>query len=313
MLNALEKTCIDAYRRREPDAAQAEDESSRWVAFGLYMVLDAGRLVREKRMVAGRQDVLYKDDGSPATRLEADIETMLRNRLAKFEPSAVVVGEETGGAMSGSGIEIAIDPVDGTWAFLSGTETYTTTLAVFRDGVPILGMISNPTTGEIGYATAAGDSRLLQLSVFGESDRAISLPEYEDTAREVLVNFHPCRTGRSVVNGLYDVWQERGVRMVRSPGGSPSWALVEAARGAFVYLNLWSKRPAEPYDLSPGVLLVRNAGGEVTDLEGKPIDMLRHAGPFVASIHERGREQVAEIAKGVLNASSSASSDEDEK
>ena len=300
MLNSLEKTCIDTYRRREPEAATGEDESSRWVAFGLYMVLDAGRLVREKRMVAGRQDVIYKDDGSPATRLEADIESLLRSRVAKFEPGAVVVGEETGGVLSSSGIEIAIDPVDGTWAFLSGTETYTTTLAVFRDGAPVLGMISNPTTGEIGYATAEGDARLVQLSVFGEADGASSLPEYEDAAREVLVNFHPCRTGRSVVGALYDAWHERGVRMVRSPGGSPSWALVEAARGAFVYLNMWSKRPAEPYDLAPGVLLVRNAGGEVTDLEGKPIDMLRHAGPFVASIHEKARRQVAEIAQSVL-------------
>ena len=145
----------------------------------------------------------------------------------------MVVGEETGGVLSSSGIEIAIDPVDGTWAFLSGTETYTTTLAVFRDGAPVLGIISNPTTGEIGYATAAGDARLVQLSVFGEADGASSLPEYEDAAREVLVNFHPCRTGRSVVGALYAAWRERGVRMVRSPGGSPSWALVEAARGAF--------------------------------------------------------------------------------
>jgi fructose-1,6-bisphosphatase/inositol monophosphatase family enzyme len=264
------------------------------------MLLDAGRLVREKRMVACRQDVLYKDDGSPATRLEADIELLLRDRLAKFEPSAVVIGEETGGALSRSGFEIAIDPVDGTWAFLSGTETYTTTLAVFRDGVPILGMISNPTTGEIGYATVGGDSRLVQLSVFGESDRATSLPEYEDATREILVNFHPSRTWGSVVGGLYDAWRERGVRMVRSPGGSPSWALVEAARGAFVYLNMWSKRPAEPYDLAPGVLLVRNAGGEVTDLEGKPIDMLSHAGPFVASVHDHAREKVAEIARNML-------------
>jgi len=313
MLNSIEKACIDAYRRRESKSAEADDESSRWVAFGLYTVLDAGRLVREKRTVASRQDVLYKDDGSPATRLEADIESLLRSRLEEFEPRATVVGEETGGALSSSGIEIAIDPVDGTWAFLSSTETYTTTLAVFRDGTPVLGMISNPTTGEIGYATAAGDSRLLQLSVFGESDGAISLPEYEDASRETLVNFHPCRTGRSVVRALYEAWYERGVRMVRSPGGSPSWALVEAARGAFVYLNLWSKRPAEPYDLAPGVLLVRNAGGEVTDLEGNPIDVLRHTGPFVASIHEEGRQQVAEIARTVLDSSASASPTQDEE
>ncbi len=255
MLNELERNCIDAYRRREPQNVSGDDEISRWVAFGLYMLLDAGRLVREKRMVAGREDVLYRDDGSPATRLEAHIESLLRNRLTKFEPNATVIGEETGGKLPSSGVVVAIDPVDGTWAFLTGTETYTTTLAGFLDGKPQLGMVSNPTTGEIGYATRDGAARLLQLSVFGEPDAACTLPEYRAKSENVLVNFHPHHRGGALVGALYEAWQERGVRMVRSPGGSPAWALLEAARGNFVYLNLWSKRPAQPYDLAAAVLL----------------------------------------------------------
>ena len=280
MLNAIEKAYIDAYRRREPQSVSTEDETSRWVGAGLYMVLDAGRLVREQRTVAGRDGVHYKDDGSPATRLEADIESLLRKRLAKFAPDASVVGEETGGALSGSGVEVAIDPIDGTWAFLSSTETYTTTLGVFVDGEPVLGMISNPTTGEIGYAVRGGEARLVRLSVFGEPDTASSLPEHRATPDNVLVNVHPNRTGGSVMSALYDAWRENGIRTVRSPGGSPSWALVEAARGAFVYLNLWSKKAAEPFDLAPGVLLVRAAGGEVMGLDGQPIDALRPRRPF---------------------------------
>ncbi len=303
MLNAIEKASIDAYRKREPQSLSTEDETSRWVGAGLYMVLDAGRLVREQRMGAGREGVHYKDDGSPATRLEADIESLLRKRLAQFAPDAAVVGEETGGALSCSGVEVAIDPIDGTWAFLSGTETYTTTLGVFLDGEPVLGMISNPTTGEIGYAVRGGEARLVQLSVFGEPDTASSLPEHRATPDNVLVNVHPNRTGGSVMSALYDAWRENGVRMVRSPGGSPSWALVEAARGAFVYLNLWSKKAAEPFDLAPGVLLVRAAGGEVTGLDGQPIDALGHAGPFVAGVNERARQQVAAIARNLSSSS----------
>ena len=301
MLNPLEKAGIDAYRRREARGAATDDEDSRWVAFGLYMLLDAGRLVREKRMVSAREDVLYKDDGSPTTRLETDIESLLRSRLAKFEPNAVVVGEETGGTFSSSGFMVAIDPVDGTWAFLSGTETYTTTLTVFEDGEAILGMISNPVTGEIGYATRDGGARLLQLSVFGEPDSACDLPEPGVDSEIVLVNVHPSRDGGPIVGALYENWREKGVRMVRSPGGSPAWALLEAARGSFVYLNLWSKRPAEPFDLAPGVLLVQRAGGQVTDLEGKPIDMIHHSGPFVASVCEKARQHVTDIARGVSN------------
>ncbi len=87
------------------------------------------------------------------------------------------------------------------------------------------------------------------------------------------------------------------MRMVRSPGGSPAWALLEAAKGSFVYVNLWSKRPAEAFDLAAACLLVRGAGGEITDLDGTPIDLVSHAGPFVAAVDEDHRRIVAELVR----------------
>ena len=77
-------------------------------------------------------------------------------------------------------------------------------------------------------------------------------------------------------------------------------ALLEAAKGSFVYVNLWSKRPAEVYDLAAGTLLVRQAGGEVTDLEGRPIDSLHHQGPFVAGIDGQARAKVASITRQAM-------------
>ena len=59
-----------------------------------------------------------------------------------------------------------------------------------------------------------------------------------------------------------------------------------------MYLNLWSKHPAEPFDLAAGALIVRRAGGEVIDLEGKPIDSMNHAGAFVAG---SDRESLARL------------------
>ena len=192
-----------------------------------------------------------------------------------------------------------MDPIDGTWAFLSGTSTWTTTLAVFKDGKPILGMVSNPTTGEIGYATHKG-SRLVRLSVFGEKDAACTLPSRRVTDDAVLVNVHPNREALVVINALYDAWQNDHIRMVRSPGGSPAWALLEAAKGEFVYTNMWSRRPTAAYDLAAGVMLVEGAGGQVVSLDGDPIDVLSHEGPFVAAIDENARHVVVDIVRGAL-------------
>ena len=218
-----------------------------------------------------------------------------------FVPGAVVIGEETGGALPAKGTAIAIDPIDGTRAFLAETETYSTTLALIRDGKTALGMISNPTTGEIAYATAGGGSRLIRLSLFGEPDEAYALHARPPGEGPALVNLHPNRQAGDVMHTLYQAWARGDIAMVRSPGGSPAWALVEAARGQFVYANLWSRRPAEAYDLAAGALIVRRAGGEVKDVDGRPIDSLRHGGPFVAAVDSGAADRVTELLRQGLD------------
>jgi fructose-1,6-bisphosphatase/inositol monophosphatase family enzyme len=302
VLTTIERAAIDGHRRSLeavlPTDAGADDVT---VYLGIRLLLEAGQLVRERRAEAGQVGVTIKEDGSPATEIEHQIEWRLRRWLSAVGSDAVVVGEETGGALPLKGTAIAIDPIDGTRAFLAETETYSTTLALIRDGGVVLGMVSNPTVGEIAYATADGSSRLIRLSTFGEADGASVLERPSTPERPLLVNIHPTQNGADVVNALYSAWGQRDIDMVRSPGGSPAWALVEAARGHFVYANLWSKRPADAFDLAAGVLIVRQAGGEVSDLDGEPIDALRHRGPFVAGMDPGMVFRVTELMRGGLD------------
>ena len=301
MLTTIERAAIDGHRR-SLDATPPTDAGADDVALylGIRLLLEAGQLVRERRGKTAQAGVTIKEDGSPATEVENQIESRLRSWLSAVGSDAVVVGEETGGVLPSAGTAIAIDPIDGTRAFLAETETYSTTLALIRDGEVVLGMVSNPTVGEIAYATAGGASRLIRLSTFGEADGASVLERPSTPERPLLVNIHPTQNGADFVNALYSAWGQRDIDMVRSPGGSPAWALVEAARGHFVYANLWSKRPAEAFDLAAGVLIVRQAGGEVSDLDGEPIDALRHRGPFVAGMNPQMVSRVAGLMRGNL-------------
>jgi fructose-1,6-bisphosphatase/inositol monophosphatase family enzyme len=296
MLTPIERAAIDGHRKSAdpphlPKGGTHEDATF----FGLRVLMLAGQLVRERRAIAGRSGVMIKDDGSPATEIEERIESRLREWLSLSDSDAVVVGEETGGVLPSKGLAIAIDPIDGTRAFLAETETYSTTLALIRDGHPALGLVSNPATGEIAYAPAGGEARLIRLSLFGEPDDGHVLRTRSAGEGPVLVNMHPSGKARSVVDTLYSAWGRGDIAMVRSPGGSPAWALVEAARGHFVYVNLWSKRVAEAYDLAAGTLIVRGAGGEVNDLNGKPINPLRHAGPFVSGLDPQAVANVTRL------------------
>jgi len=301
-LNDLERRCLDAFRAGTDRTPRMEAETTDdWISFGLGLLLHSGALIRASRLAQKKTDLGYKSDGSPVTRLENHIEQELRERLKTFSPGAAVVGEETGGALPSAGVAVAIDPVDGTWAFLSRTETLATVLAVFRDGAPFVGMVGNPVTGEIGYAARDVQTRLLQLSVLGEDDVASALPLPRLDSGITLVSVQPGRSTAPVIATLYEAWQGDRIGFVRSPGGSPSWALLEAAKGNYVYVNLWGRHPAYAFDLAAGVLLVRGAGGEVTDLNGAPIDPVGHQGPLIAAVDDVARDQVSELVREAVS------------
>jgi fructose-1,6-bisphosphatase/inositol monophosphatase family enzyme len=294
-LKPLEESVLDAFRRNEFPPRPTGGERSDWVSFGLSVALQANQLLRSYGPIVDVAEVDLKSDGSPVTDLDRQVENMVRTALAAFHPETAVVGEEGGGELPADGPAVAIDPVDGTWAYVSGTGTAATTLAVFQDGVPFLGVVANPSTGEIAYAVDGEDARLVQLAVFGEADSAYRLPLGGADPAKILVNVQPSLKAQPTINALFDAWDRRRIQYLRSPGGSPAWALLEVAKGRFSYINLWSDRPAEAYDLTAAVLIVRSAGGEVIGLDGEPVDLVRHAGPFVACMQPEARSILLEI------------------
>jgi fructose-1,6-bisphosphatase/inositol monophosphatase family enzyme len=295
-LTAVERETLDAFRRGDPTEPRGDDDA-KWVGFGLRCLLEAGRVLRAHATAFdGRVDL--KADGSPATRLEHAVERDVRERLRRFEPAATFLGEETGGALRDSGFAVAVDPVDGTWGFLSETATWACVIAVLRDGQPFAGFLANPATGELAYALHGGDARLLRLAAFGEPPSAHVLPTQRRPEQKLLVCLHPSRQTEALQAALHDAWARGELAVVRSPGGSPAWGLVEAARGHHVYLNAWSGSRAQPFDLVAGALLLRGAGGEITDADGRAIDALSHAGPWIAAVDAERRARVAEIVRG---------------
>ncbi len=288
MLTTIEKEAIQAFRQNEADTRPAgQNDCDSWLKFGIRFLLDTGRIVRASRFGPLNDTVEFKADRSPSLPSEREIENSLHQRLTQFAPGAKLVGEEGGGAPDPDGVFVAVDPVDGTWSLLNRCETHATSLAFFDNGRVFLGMVLNSATGEVAYAIEGNPSRLIQLSLFGEHDDAFELPLSQLSSATPLVNVHPGRKTGQLVGRLFDAWSRDEISMVKAAGGSPSWALLEAAKGAFTYVNTWPGKPAAPFDLAAGISLVRNAGGDVLDLDGRPIELSGHQGPFIAGVNEK--------------------------
>lgn len=276
------------------DLKKQRDESD-WLLFGLRFIFDTLCDLRRIRFSNFRGEVSIKKDGSPVSTIEERVESLLQQRVTEFDPTATVLGEEFGGKIAVTGISLAIDPIDGTWSFVNRAETFATTLVLYRDGIAEQAFVANPATGEIAYATRGGSARLLQIGLAGEPSRGYDLPLPPSPKPGLLVNLHPCRKMGPAIAELVTGWRTGKVQFLKATGGSPVWSMLDAAKGVCTYVNLWPGKPADPFDLTAGLLIVRVAGGDVIDLSGNPVSMNGHSGPFIAGTDPGNLRRVAKL------------------
>ena len=212
-----------------------------------------------------------KPDLTPVTDADEAVETDLRAILARERPDDHVLGEEYGGAASFSGRQWGIDPIDGTKNFVRGVPVWASLIALLDDGVPIVGVVSAPALNRRWWAAAglgafaavgAAAPRRLSVSAVAELNSASlsfsSLSGWADLGR------------RDAFIGLTDaVWR------VRAYGDFFSYCLV--AEGA---VDVAAEPEVKLWDLAPLDILVREAGGAFTALDGS---LGPHGGTAVAT------------------------------
>jgi histidinol-phosphatase len=212
-----------------------------------------------------------KPDLTPVTDADRAVESELRELLARDRPDDHIVGEEFGGATTFDGRQWVIDPIDGTKNFVRGVPVWASLIALLDDGVPCGGVVSAPALqrrwwaarGAGAFATVAGSpARRLSVSSVTELDSAsLSFSSLSGWAQLGL---------RERFMQLTDtVWR------VRAYGDFWSYCLV--AEGA---VDIAAEPEVSVWDLAPLDILVREAGGVFTSLDGAAGP---HGGSAVAS------------------------------
>ena len=196
----------------------------------------------------------------PVTEADREAERAIKSLILKEFPDHGIHGEEHGIENAGSSHVWVIDPIDGTRAFISGLPVWGTLVGLTIDGDAVAGLMSQPFTGELFYAT---DS-----SAHYEGPGGPRILKTRATAR--LADATLFTTTPALFKGakraVYDRL-ESSVQLARYGTDCYAFAMVAAGHADIVV-----DPGLKPYDIVGLIPIIEKAGGVVTTFDGKPAE-----------------------------------------
>ena len=234
------------------------------------------------------QDKLVAEERAKALRSgeHADVAAKVVDYVRTIRPEATpedVFGWIDRGAADAHGRYWVLDPIDGTKGFLRGGQ-YAVALALIEGGEVLIGALACPEleesvrqavggAGTVALAERGRGAWWKPLFAAGDWQRLRVSPQEDPTRARLLRSYESAHTNAAAIDAVMHALGSHSepVRM-----DSQVKYAVLAAGGAEVYLRI--PPPTNPeyrekvWDQAAGALVVQEAGGEVTDLAGKPLD-----------------------------------------
>lgn len=212
----------------------------------------AGELLANQ--FARPQHCKSKPDSSIVSEADIAAELQIRDLIAARHPDHGFIGEETGRTERPSPFTWVVDPLDGTKSFLRGIPLFSVEIALLKNGVPHIGVSSLPMMGEMLWAIrgkgAHSDKGKFHVSETSRLDSAyISFGNIK----------HFDRIGRlgNLLSLVTAASQSRGI--------GDSWSYHLLVRGSIdIFADAWT----EFWDIAAHIVIVEEAGGMITDLNG---------------------------------------------
>ena len=238
------------------------DELAQWLGLAMAICDETDPIALDA--FRGELAVERKADGSFVTAADRAVERVVRERLREAHPDHGLIGEEYGEAEAGAGGERwYIDPIDGTHNFMRGVPLFATLLAVERDGEIQVGLMSAPALGQRWYATRGGGAWVVGGPVNGGAPRRLAVSAVDRVASAQIL-FRSIRDmAASRVTAGFDrliaaSWRERGF--------GDFWGYTLIADGVAEALL---EQDLYPWDLAAPWIIVEEAGGRITDFDGR--------------------------------------------
>lgn len=208
-------------------------------------------------------------------------EELIRHTLDERMPGVSILGEE--GGQSGSGeMRWLVDPIDGTVNFAHGLPLWSVTIALEQAGEITVGVVAAPLLGWWFEAELGGGVR--------DNNGPIRVSAIDKLGAALLTTGFPYDRATHPVNN-FDEWEalQRRAGACRRLG----CASLDLCTVAMGWVDGYWERRLQPWDVAAGALIVREAGGTVTNTIGTAFDA--HQGEVVATNGAIHQELVAEL------------------
>jgi myo-inositol-1(or 4)-monophosphatase len=227
------------------------------LSFAVTIAREAGSLLKDAFATPHR--ITYKGDINIVTEADLMAENHLRERIRARFPDHDLMAEESADAGTGAEYRWVVDPLDGTTNYAHGYPVFCVSVALEHRGQIVLGAVYNPMLDECFSSLRGGGAFL--------NGRSLSVSRTDALTRSLLATGFPYDIRESLDNNL-DHFKTLALKaQAIRRAGSAALDLAYVAAGRFD--GFWELKLA-PWDTAAGWLLVEEAGGRVTNLDGGP-------------------------------------------
>lgn len=238
------------------------DERTQWLEAAKRSARAAGKLIRESFGTTYR--IGFKGRIDLVTEIDTASEKLIQQMILDEFPRHGFLGEEGASIAGENDVRWIVDPLDGTRSFAHGYPFVAVSIAVEVAGSVELGVVYDPLHDELFEASRNGGARLN-----GEPIRVSSVDTLGQALMVTGFPYHLNEIDHHALFGLFQtmVLKSGGIR--RDGAAALDFCYIAAGRtdGFWFFLK--------PWDAAAGSLIVSEAGGRITDLEGNPFSIYR--------------------------------------
>lgn len=233
------------------------------------IAVEAGNITLDYYDDAGYSGADIKGDGSPVTIADQKAEAYIEAALKNILPDVVMVGEESVDAhgfpdLAGQDYFWLVDPLDGTKEFISGGGEYTVNIALIYKGEPVMGVVYAPVPGDLyaGYINPDGEGEAIFWREDTDHEKQIHVRKSPNKGIIAVASKNHGDTGKldSFLEGFK-------VEKLIKRGSSLKICTIAAGK-ADLYPRFG---PTSEWDTAAGHAVLKAAGGDITDLQGKTL------------------------------------------